>query len=84
MRLVQLVFAQPVARAARAALYQAADPAARGGTYVGTRGHLRGESAATPFPPAALSPDIPARLWEVSEQLTGVGYDALSQPAARL
>jgi len=84
VRLVQLVFAQPVARAARTALYQAADPAARGGTYVGTRGHLRGEPAATPFPPAALSPDIAARLWEVSEQLTGVGYDALSQPAARL
>ncbi|HEX3488014.1 MAG TPA: oxidoreductase [Streptosporangiaceae bacterium] len=84
VRLVQLVFAQPAARAARPALLQAADPAARGGTYVGTRGHLRGEPAAAPFPPAALNPDIAARLWEVSEQLTGVRYDALSQPAARL
>jgi NAD(P)-dependent dehydrogenase (short-subunit alcohol dehydrogenase family) len=84
VRLVQLVFAQPVSLAARPALGQAADPGARGGTYVGTRGHLRGEPAPTPFPPAALNPGIAARLWEVSEQLTGVRYDALSQPAARL
>lgn len=84
VRLVQLVFAQPAARAALPALYQAADPAARGGSYVGTRGHLRGEPALTPVPPAALDPESAARLWQVSERLTGVGYGALSQPAARL
>jgi NAD(P)-dependent dehydrogenase (short-subunit alcohol dehydrogenase family) len=83
VRLVQLVFAQPASRAALPALYQATDPAARGGSYVGTRGHFRGEPAATPFPPAALRPDTATRLWRLSEQLTGVGYGALSQPAAR-
>ena len=47
--------------------------AARGGSYVGTRGHFRGEPAAMPYPPAALRPDPAARLWRLSEQLTGVG-----------
>src|SRR6185437_2122952 len=84
VRLVQLVAAQPASRAALPALYQAADPAARGGSYVGTRGHLRGEPAVTPLPPAALAADTAARLWQVSERLTGVSYGALSQPVARL
>jgi NAD(P)-dependent dehydrogenase (short-subunit alcohol dehydrogenase family) len=83
VRLVQLALAQPASRAALPALYQATDPAACGGSYVGTRGHFRGEPAVTPFPPAALRPDTAARLWQLSEQLTGVEYGALSQPAAR-
>jgi hypothetical protein len=84
VRLVQLVLAQSVSRAALPALYQAADPVARGGSYVGTRGHFRGGPAVASLPPAALRADTAARLWQVSEQLTGVGYGALGQRAARL
>jgi NAD(P)-dependent dehydrogenase (short-subunit alcohol dehydrogenase family) len=77
VRLVQVLFAQPAARAALPALYQATDPAARGDQYVGTRGHLRGYPGIGPFPPAALSPEAATRLWQASEELTGVGYGPL-------
>jgi protochlorophyllide reductase len=78
VRLIQLTASQSPARAALPALYQATDPAARGGSYVGTQRHLRGDPAAVRFPPAALSPATATRLWEESVKLTGVGYDPLT------
>jgi NAD(P)-dependent dehydrogenase (short-subunit alcohol dehydrogenase family) len=80
VRLVQALFSQSAAKAALPALYQATDPAASGDRYVGTKGHLRGCPAAQPFPRAAVSPASAARLWAVSQELTGVSYDRLSQP----
>jgi NAD(P)-dependent dehydrogenase (short-subunit alcohol dehydrogenase family) len=77
VRLVQVLLAQSAARAALPALYQATDPAADGTRYVGTRWHLRGYPAACAFPPAALSQETATRLWEVSQELTGITYESL-------
>jgi len=81
VRTAQLLFAQPAALAALPALYQATDPAARADRYVGTRRHMSGYPAVNAFPPAALSETSAARLWRISEELTGVGYDLAATTA---
>lgn len=73
VRMVQLLFGQPPATAARPALFQATGPTTPG-SYVGTRGHLRGQPAPAPYPPAALDPDTARRLWRLSVELTGIDY----------
>jgi NAD(P)-dependent dehydrogenase (short-subunit alcohol dehydrogenase family) len=80
VRLVQLLLAQSAAKAALPALYQATDPGADPARYVGTRRHLRGYPAACPFPAAALSQETGARLWQVSQELTGITYGLLQPP----
>ena len=77
VRLVQFLFAQPASKAALPALYQAAAAGAHSQQYVGTKGHMRGYPAAGTMPPAALDPATAQRLWRLSEELTGVGYDRL-------
>lgn len=79
-RLFQVLLGQSAARGALPALYQATDPAVVGGSYVGPRWRLRGSPAVTRFPPAALDRDAAARLWQVSQELTGVSYAALGRP----
>jgi len=81
VRAAQLLLAQPASRAALPALYQATDPAARGDRYVGTKRHMSGYPAVNAFPPAALSEASAARLWRISEELTGVGYDLAGSTA---
>jgi NAD(P)-dependent dehydrogenase (short-subunit alcohol dehydrogenase family) len=71
VRLVQLLFGQSPATAARPALFQATGPTTPG-SYVGTRGHLRGRPAPAPYPPEALDPDAARRLWQLSVELTRV------------
>jgi NAD(P)-dependent dehydrogenase (short-subunit alcohol dehydrogenase family) len=80
VRLVQILFAQPPAKAALPALYQATDPAADGRYYLGTKRHLRGYPARTPFPATALDQDTALRVWHVSEELTGVKYALAVRP----
>jgi hypothetical protein len=41
---------------------------------------MRGQPAVSKIPPAALDHSTATRLWNISEQLTGVSYDSLSQP----
>jgi hypothetical protein len=77
---VQVLAAQPAAKAALPAIYQATCPAARSDLYIGTKGHMRGQPAVSKIPPAALDHSTATRLWNISEQLTGVSYDSLSQP----
>ena len=72
----RLLPSHPPARGALPALRAATHPAARGGEYYGPGG--RGEMTGSPAPveSSARSRDIHAqdRLWELSEQLTGVTY----------
>ena len=77
VRLVQLLFAQSAARAALPALYQATAHAADSARYVGTRRHMHGYPAICAYPPAALSQETATRLWQASQDLTGITYDSL-------
>ncbi len=79
-QLANRLFSQSAAMGALPTLYAATSPEVRGGDYIGpdgfaeNRGHPRkvGSSA------RARDQDVAARLWEVSESLTGVRYEALS------
>jgi len=63
-------------------LYAATRPEATGGTYWGPGGpfEARGFPTAATFPRRALDEGVAARLWEVSEELTGVQYAVGSLP----
>ena len=76
LRLINFWAAQPVSQGALPTLRAATDPAAQGGEYYGPGGFheytgypVRVESTAASHDPAAQR-----RLWDVSEQLTGVSY----------
>ena len=61
-------------------LYAAAAPEAHGGGYYGPDGfaEIKGTPVEVTPQPKALDPAAGKRLWEVSELLTGVRYDALT------
>lgn len=73
---------QDAAHGAEPGLYAATMPDVEGGQYWGPDGLM--EMRGTPTPakifPQALDPSSCARLWQVSEQLTGVTYDRLDGP----
>jgi len=76
LRLINFWAAQPVTQGALPTLRAATDPAAQGGEYYGPGGFheytgfpVRVESTA-----ASRDPDAQQRLWDISEQLTGVHY----------
>jgi NAD(P)-dependent dehydrogenase (short-subunit alcohol dehydrogenase family) len=75
---------QPVERGALPTLYAATAPGARPGGYYGPDGvaGLRGYPTDASFPPRALDPAVAARLWTVSEELTGVRFDAAAPARA--
>lgn len=60
------------------ALYAATSPAAHGGHFYGPDGfaHLGGAPAEQPIYSRLRSPEDAARIWRVSEQLTGVRFPA--------
>ena len=62
-------------------LRAAVDPLARGGDYYGPDGFnsFRGYPVKIAPSPAAQDTADAQRLWNVSERLTGVTYDALDQ-----
>lgn len=70
------VFVQPVAQGLLPALQAATDPAAGGGTFYGPDGvgHFTGSSAPQRVYRAADDRAAAARLWTVSEELTGVRF----------
>ena len=84
LRLVNPLVAQSGERGALPTLYAATVPEVPGGSYVGPDGP--GESRGYPrlVRPSrqALSRDAAARLWRISEQLTGVTYDLPGEAAA--
>lgn len=69
---------QPVAQGALPTLYAATAREAVGGGYYGPdrMGETRGHPAVARIPPAALDQGGAARLWDVSEDLTGVRFGA--------
>ena len=76
MGLTNLIFAQSAAMGALPILYAAAAPEVEGGDYIGPDGpgELRGHPVKVSCSPAARDPASAARLWERSEELTGVYY----------
>jgi NAD(P)-dependent dehydrogenase (short-subunit alcohol dehydrogenase family) len=71
--------AQSNDRGAWPLLYAATSPQAHGGGYYGPDGiaEIKGTPVEVRPKPHALDPAAGKRLWEVSERLTGVRYDAL-------
>ncbi|MFI9718523.1 oxidoreductase [Streptomyces sp. NPDC052396] len=70
------LLAQPPARGALPQLYAATEPAVAGGQFIGPDGpaELRGEPTLVPLSDAAADPETGRRLWELSEELTGVRF----------
>jgi NAD(P)-dependent dehydrogenase (short-subunit alcohol dehydrogenase family) len=73
------LFAQSDDRGAWPLLYAATSPDVHGGGYYGPDGiaEFKGSPVEVKPKPHALDPVAGKRLWEVSEKLTGVRYDAL-------
>ena len=69
-------FAMDPADGALPQLRAAVDPAATGGSYWGPTGffELRGPAGEAAIPDRARDRDVARRLWDVSEQLTGVNF----------
>ncbi|GIG56303.1 short-chain dehydrogenase [Longispora fulva] len=74
MRVSNAVMAQDVATGALSQLYAASDPGAVGGMFIGPAGlgEMRGFPKVVRPVASALSLEEAARLWTVSEELTGV------------
>jgi NAD(P)-dependent dehydrogenase (short-subunit alcohol dehydrogenase family) len=76
MRLATSIFAQPAAMGALPQLYAATAPDVRGGDYIGPGGpmEMRGYPAKVGCTAPAKDQKTAARLWTISEALTGVSY----------
>jgi hypothetical protein len=74
-----VALAQSAADGALPSLYGATAPEVRGGQYFGPDGlfGMRGHPKAVSFVRRARDPESARRLWEVSEELTGVRFAAL-------
>ncbi|MFI9560600.1 oxidoreductase [Nonomuraea endophytica] len=82
-RLGNILFAQSAERGALPLLYAATERGLAGGTYVGPDGPFgsRGYPTTVGSSPASKDRTVAARLWSVSEDLTGVHYDFPSDKA---
>jgi NAD(P)-dependent dehydrogenase (short-subunit alcohol dehydrogenase family) len=80
-RIANSLFAQSAAAGALPSLYAATSPEVRGGQFFGPDRlwGARGHPKAIPFLRAAEDPETARRLWEVSEELTGVRFNALER-----
>jgi hypothetical protein len=84
MAMANRLFAQPASRGALPTLYAATAPTVQGGDYYGPGGfmHARGNPVKVQPPKQALDEGDARRLWQVSEQLTGVHYEQLETAPA--
>ena len=75
-RLLRALLMQPAAQGALPTLFAATASEARGGAYYGPdgMGEARGHPAVARIPPAATDTTAAARLWKVSQDLTGVRF----------
>ncbi len=75
--LLENVLGQSSDRAALPSLFAATSPTITGGEFIGPtgRGEGRGAPGIVALPANAGDPDTGRRLWDASEQLTGVHYD---------
>jgi NAD(P)-dependent dehydrogenase (short-subunit alcohol dehydrogenase family) len=78
------LFAQSDAQGALPALYAASMPDVAGGEFFGPDGPTGSRGYPTRARPTrrARNPELARRLWEVSEELTGVRYEQLAPSAA--
>lgn len=69
---------QPASQGALPTLFAATSPDARGGKYYGPDrlNETRGHPAEAQIPPQAMEPDVAKRLWDISEKLAGIAYEA--------
>jgi NAD(P)-dependent dehydrogenase (short-subunit alcohol dehydrogenase family) len=76
MALGNRLIAQNAAAGARPSLYAAVAPDLAGASFIGPDGlaEIRGHPAAAKPSRAARDPEVAAKLWDLSERLTGVGY----------
>jgi NAD(P)-dependent dehydrogenase (short-subunit alcohol dehydrogenase family) len=67
---------QPVSQGALPTLFAATSPDAKGGAYYGPNrlGETRGHPAPARIPQQATDTAVATRLWQVSEELTGVSF----------
>ncbi|QQR36835.1 SDR family oxidoreductase [Devosia oryziradicis] len=81
-RYLSFVFA-PVPQAALPTLFAATAPQAVPGGYYGPKGfqEIRGRVGVAATPPAALDTDMARRLWDISEELTGIRFPVAAVPA---
>jgi NAD(P)-dependent dehydrogenase (short-subunit alcohol dehydrogenase family) len=77
MRVGNAVIAQSEEMGALPILYAATEPGLAGGTYAGPDGLLEQRGHPKPVAPnrAARDEDVARRLWEVSEEMTGVRFE---------
>lgn len=70
-------YLQPAAMGALPTVYAATDPAIKGGEYIGPdgKGNRRGYPALEEPDPAVKDEALRQKLWEVSEELSGVTFD---------
>src|SRR6266511_2294322 len=80
LALATRLFAQPERQGALPVLYGATAPDVQGGQYFGPTGpgERRGHPGLVAFSAAAREAAAAARLWRVSEELTGVRFEALA------
>jgi NAD(P)-dependent dehydrogenase (short-subunit alcohol dehydrogenase family) len=76
MSITNVVFAQSAEMGALPTLYAAAAPDVEGGAYIGPGGlfEQRGHPARVDSAPASKDEEAARRLWQVSEELTGVRF----------
>ena len=84
MRLTNIVMAQSADMGALPSLYAATSPGLEGGSYVGPDGigEFRGHPHVVSPNRAARDEQVAARLWDVSEELTGVRFELGAAAAA--
>ncbi|MFJ4844485.1 MULTISPECIES: oxidoreductase [unclassified Streptomyces] len=77
MRMSGRLFAQSPQMGALPQLYAATEPGLATGTYIGPdgRGGRSGHPHPVPLSAAAQDPELGRRLWERSQQLTGIDWD---------
>jgi NAD(P)-dependent dehydrogenase (short-subunit alcohol dehydrogenase family) len=82
MKVTNLVIAQAPERGVLPTLYAATAPGVKGGEYFGPNGpgEMRGLPKRVKAKSLAYDPEIGARLWQVSEELTGVEYPRQGDP----
>jgi NAD(P)-dependent dehydrogenase (short-subunit alcohol dehydrogenase family) len=78
-RVSMRLFAQTASEGARSLVYAASEPSVVGGGYYGPTGIAQMGGPPGPVQPSrrALDGSVGERLWEASEQLTGVCYETL-------
>jgi hypothetical protein len=78
-RVMNAVMGQSAASGARPQVYAATMPDVTGGEYFGPDGFMESRGAPTRVDRTSAAKDVATakRLWDLSEQLTGVSYDTV-------